>query len=136
MPRKKSADQEKILSRVLRIRLTDAAFKRLEKISKSSDCRTVGEAARKILSQEKITLFYKDVTLNSAMEELALVRKELRAIGININQITKAFHSDKREQSQIIQVSKVMLLYEKVEAKTERLLVIINRLAEKWLPRS
>ena len=136
MARKKSADPEKILSRVLRIRLTDAAFKRLEKISKSSDCRTVGEAARKILSQEKITLFYKDITLNSAMKELALIRKELRAIGININQITKAFHSDKREQSQIIQVSKVMLLYEKVEAKTERLLVIINRLAEKWLPRS
>jgi hypothetical protein len=104
MPRKKSADPEKILSRVLRIRLTDAAFNRLEKISKSSDCHTVGEAARKILSKEKITLFYKAITLNSAMEELALVRKELRAIGININQITKAFHSDKREQSQLIHI--------------------------------
>lgn len=70
MPRKKSADPDKILTRVLRIRLTDAAFKRLEKISKSSDCHTVGEAARKILSKEKITLFYKDITLNSTMEEL------------------------------------------------------------------
>ncbi|SMC54815.1 plasmid mobilization relaxosome protein MobC [Pedobacter nyackensis] len=136
MARKKSADPEKILNRVLRIRLTDAAFKRLEKISKSSDCRTVGEAARKILSKEKITLFYKDLTLNSAMEELALIRKELRAIGININQITKAFHIDKRETSQIIQVSKVMQLYEKVELKTDTLLKIINRLAEKWLPGS
>jgi len=36
---------------MLRIRLTDAAFKRLEKISKSSDCRSVGEVARKILSK-------------------------------------------------------------------------------------
>lgn len=107
MPRKKSADPEKILSRVLRIRLTDAAFKRLEKISKTSDCHTVGEAARKILSKEKITLFYKDITLNATMEELALIRKELRAIGININQITKAFHSDKREQQQAIQISRV-----------------------------
>jgi hypothetical protein len=136
MARKKSADQEKILSRILRIRLTDAAFKRLEKISKSSDTHSVGEAARKILSKEKITLFYKDITLNSAMEELALVRKELRAIGININQITKAFHSDKRDQSQTIHVSKVLKLYEQVEVKTDRLLQIINRLAEKWLPRS
>ncbi|RYF97876.1 MAG: plasmid mobilization relaxosome protein MobC [Chitinophagaceae bacterium] len=136
MARKKSADPEKILSRVLRIRLTDATFKRLEKISKSSDCRTVGEAARKILSKEKITLFYKDITLNSAMEELALVRKELRAIGININQITKAFHGDKREQSQLIQIARVEILYAKVEAKTDTLLLIINRLAEEWLPRS
>lgn len=136
MARKKSDEPEKILSRVLRIRLTDAAFLRLEKISKSSDCRTVGEAARKILSKEKITLFYKDITLNSAMEELALVRKELRAIGININQITKAFHSDKREHSQAIQVVKVTQLYQQVEVKTDTLLLIINRLAEKWLPRS
>lgn len=136
MARKKSADPEKILRRVLRIRLTDAAFKRLEKISDTSDSRTVGEAARKILSKEKITLFYKDITLNSAMEELALVRKELRAIGININQVTKAFHSDKREQSQLIQVSRVIKLYKEVELKTDKLLIIINRLAEKWLPRS
>ncbi|SFH33203.1 plasmid mobilization protein [Pedobacter insulae] len=136
MPRRKSADPEKILSRVLRIRLTDAAFKRLEKISKSSDCHTVGEAARKILSKEKITLFYKDISLNSTMEELALIRKELRAIGININQITKAFHSDKRETPQMFQVTKVTMLYEKVEAKTDTLLILINKLAEKWLPRS
>ena len=136
MARKKSAEPEKILSRVLRIRLTDAAFSRLEKISRGSDCRTVGEAARKILSKEKITLFYKDITLNAAMEELALVRKELRAIGININQITKAFHTDKREQSQAFQVGKVIQLYEQVQAKTDTLLLIINRLAEKWLPRS
>lgn len=136
MPRKKSAAPEKILTRVLRIRLTDAAFKRLEKISKSSDCHTVGEAARKILSKEKITLFYKDITLNSTMEELALIRKELRAIGININQITKAFHSDKRETPQMFQVTRVTILYEKVEAKTDTLLILINKLAEKWLPRS
>ncbi|TCD03132.1 plasmid mobilization relaxosome protein MobC [Pedobacter psychroterrae] len=136
MPRKKSPEPEKILTRVLRIRLTDAGFHRLEKISTSSDCRTIGEAARKILSKEKITLFYKDITLNSAMEELALIRKELRAIGININQITKAFHSDKRVPSQNIQVTKIIKLYETVEGKTDTLLLLINRLAEKWLPRS
>jgi len=136
MARKKSAEPEKILSRVLRIRLTEAAFNRLEKISKSSNCRTIGEAARKILSKEKITLFYKDITLNSAMEELALVRKELRAIGININQVTKAFHTDKREHSQNSQVIKIVKLYETVETKTDTLLALVNRLAQKWLPRS
>jgi hypothetical protein len=136
MPRKKIADPDKILNRVLRIRLTDKAFERLEKISKSSDCHTVGEAARKILSKEKITLFYKDITLDSTMEELALIRKELRAIGININQITKAYHSDKRDHPQAIQIGRLIPVYQKVEAKTDTLLILINQLAEKWLPRS
>ena len=136
MPRKKTADPEKILSKVLRIRLTDAAFKRLEKTSKSSDCRTVGEAARKILSKQKITLFYKDITLNTTMEELALVRKELRSIGININQVTKAFHSDKRESRQETHIIQLINLGQKLELKTDALLIIINQLAEKWLPKS
>lgn len=135
MPRKKSAHPEKMLTHVLRIRVTAAVFKRLEKISKNSDTHSVGEAARKILSKENITVFYKDTTLNAAMEELALIRKELRAIGININQVTKAFHSDKRENSQLFQIRRIAELYQKVEAKTDVLLVLINRLAEKWLPR-
>jgi succinate dehydrogenase/fumarate reductase flavoprotein subunit len=134
MPRKKSAHPEKILTNVLRIRVTEAVFKRLEKIAKSSDTHSVGEAARKILSKEKITVFYKDTSLNAAMEELALVRKELKAIGININQITKAFNSDKREHSQIFYVRKISELYLKVDGKTDGLLILINKLAEKWLP--
>lgn len=110
----------KILNRVLGIRLTDAAFQRLEKITKSSDYRTIGEAARKIMSKEKITLFYKDITLNSATEELALIRKELRAIEININQVTKAFRCDKRKYPQQIQVGKMLKLYQTVEEKNRQ----------------
>ena len=135
MPRKKSAHPEKRLTNVLRIRVTEAVYKRLENISKSSDSHSVGEAARKILSRENITVFYRDTSLNAAMEELALVRKELKAIGININQITKAFHSDKRENSQLFQIRRIADLYQKVDAKTDTLLILINQLAEKWLPR-
>jgi len=39
-------------------------------------------------SLEKIICFSKDVFLNEAVEELASIRKELQAIGVNINQQT------------------------------------------------
>ncbi|NQX56924.1 mobilization protein [Pedobacter panaciterrae] len=136
MPRKKSANPQELLTHFVRTRVTHAVYCRLEKIQKSGDCHTVGEVARKLLSKEKITVFYKDMTLNAAMEELALIRKELRSIGININQVTKAFHSDKRASYQIIHVKKLAELYKTVEAKTAVLLSMINQLAEKWLPRS
>jgi len=136
MPRKKSSNPQELLTQFVRTRVTNAVYGRLEKIRKSGDCHTVGEVARKLLSREKITVFYKDMTLNAAMEELALIRKELRSIGININQVTKAFHSDKREAYQIIPIKKLAELCETVEAKTDVLLSLINQLAEKWLPRS
>jgi len=136
MPRKKSVNPQELLTHLVRTRVTHAVYNRLEKIQKSGDCHTVGEVARKLLSKEKITVFYKDMTLNAVMEELALIRKELRSIGININQVTKAFHSDKRESYQVIHVKKLAALYSTVDAKTAILLSLINQLAEKWLPRS
>ena len=136
MPRKKYADPEAVLTRFVRTRLTEKAFNRLDKIRQSSDCHTVGEVARKLLSQEKITLFYKDMTLNSAMEELALIRKELKAIGININQLTRGHHiAGKKGQPTDYYLVQVAKLYQTVDTKTDELLAIVNQLSQKWLPK-
>jgi hypothetical protein len=136
MPRKKSADPETVLTCFVRTRLTQKAFDRLDKIRQSSDCHSIGEVARKLLSQEKIILFYKDMTLNGAMEELALVRKELKAIGININQLTKGFHiAGKKGRPTDSYLFHVAKLYQIVDAKTNEILHIINQLSQKWLPK-
>lgn len=136
MPRKKSADPEAVLTHFVRTRLTEAAFNRLDKIRQSSDSHSVGEVARKLLSQEKITLFYKDMTLNSAMEELALIRKELKAIGININQLTRGYHiARKKGHTTDYYLLQVANLYQIVDKKTDELLNIINQLSQKWLPK-
>ncbi|MEQ7801332.1 plasmid mobilization relaxosome protein MobC [Pedobacter sp. ASV1-7] len=133
MPRKKSTNPETILTHFVRTRVTEKVYLRLEKISRNSDCHSVGGVARKILSQEKITLFYKDITLNAAMEELALIRKELRAIGVNINQITRSFNQDKTETKRAFYVLKAADQYQKIDAKVDELLIIISKLAGKWL---
>ncbi|MEO6524956.1 MAG: mobilization protein [Mucilaginibacter sp.] len=136
MPRKKYANPEAVLTHFVRTRLTKAAFNRLDKIRQSSDCHSVGEVARKLLSQEKITLFYKDMTLNSAMEELALIRKELKAIGININQLTRGYHiANKKGQSTDSHLLQVAKLYQSVDKRTDEILRIINQLSQKWLPK-
>lgn len=133
MPRRKSVKPEEVLSHVIRARVTETVYKRLEQLSKNSDCYSVGRLARKILSKEKITVFHKDRTMNVTMEELALIRKELRAIGININQITRSFNQDKAETQRAFYVLKVADQYKKVDEKVEQLLTIISKLAERWL---
>jgi len=67
------------------------------------------------------------------MEEMALIRKELKAIGVNINQQTRYFNSTKSEAQKAFYVIKTADLYKQVGSKVEELLVIINRMAEKWL---
>lgn len=133
MPRKKSSNPEEVLTHFVRTRVTEKVYKRLEKIRLNSDCHSIGGVARKLLSQEKITLFYKDMTLNAAMEELALIRKELKAIGVNINQITRSFNQDKTETNRTFYALKAADQYKKVDAKVDDLLTLISKLADKWL---
>jgi Bacterial mobilisation protein (MobC) len=133
MPRKKVKDQEQLLSHPIIIRVTKKLYEKLEDYRLKSDCQTIGEVARRIISNQKITVYQKDISMNAPMEEMALIRKELRAIGININQITRTFNQDKAETHRAFYVMKVADLYKNVDAKVDRLLIIISKLAEKWL---
>jgi hypothetical protein len=92
MPRKKANDQDELFTVPVRTRVTAATADRLEKLRADSDCHSIGELARRILSGGTITIFQKDATMDGPMEQLAGIRKELKAIGVNMNQVTKSFH--------------------------------------------
>lgn len=133
MPRKKAAHPEKLFTHPVRTRVTQSAYERLEKLTDKSDSHSIGEVARKILSGQQIKVFAVDASLNAVMEELALIRKELRAIGVNINQITRSFNHDRAGTHRAFFALKAADQYRKVDEKVERLLVIISKLAERWL---
>ncbi|MDQ7948456.1 MAG: mobilization protein [Pedobacter sp.] len=133
MGRKKASDQGKLLRHTLTIRLGEATLKRLEKLLEQSSCRSIGEVARKILAGERINLFHKDASMNGPMEELALIRKELKSIGVNINQQTRYFNAVKSEAEKKFHSNKTVEIYLKADAKMERLFAIISKLADQWL---
>jgi len=134
MPRKKLKNEDDILSHNLIVRVNATQFNKLEKLRIESNCQTVAEIVRRILSGKKINCFYTDVSMNAPMEELVSIRKELKAIGININQITRTFNQEKAsENNRNYYVLKVADLYKKVDQKVDRLLLLITKLTEKWL---
>ena len=133
MPRKKAAHPEKLFTHPVRTRVTQSAYERLEKLTDKSDSHSIGEVARKILSGKEIKVFAVDASLNAVMEELALIRKELRAIGVNINQITRSFNQDREGTHRAFFALKVADQYKNVDNKVDKLLSIISKLAERWL---
>lgn len=136
MARKPIADKEELLVHLVTIRVSGATLKRLEKILSESSCRSIGEVARKILNNERINCFYRDASMSGPMEELALIRKELKSIGININQQTRYFNAVKSDGEKAFHSDRTLDLLVKADAKMERLFALISKLAEKWLPRS
>jgi len=136
MARKPITNKEELLINLITVRLSDATLKRLEKLLVDSSCRSIGEVARKLLNKERINCFYRDASMAGPMEELALIRKELKSIGININQQTRYFNAVKSPAEKEFHAQRTVELYLKADAKMERLFSIISKLAEKWLPKS
>jgi len=133
MSRKKARDQDSILSHPIIVRLTENQFSKLEKIRLESDIKTIGEVVRKILTNRPIKLLHKDISMNQPMEEMALIRKEIKSIGVNINQQTHRFHISQNDTERSFHAIKTSETYNTMEPKIDRLLAIISKLAEKWL---
>ena len=133
MPRKTSKNPEQLLTHPIILRVNEDTYKRLEKILLHSNCQSIGEVARNILSKEKILMLTRDVTMNAPMEELASIRKELRSIGININQQTRYFHTSGNEAQRSFYFMRTSDLYKNVGQKVDRLLELVTKMSMKWL---
>jgi hypothetical protein len=133
MSRKKTKNPDQLLTHPIIVRVNEHTFKRLEKIQTHSNCQSIGEVARNILSKEKILMLTRDVTMNAPMEELASIRKELKAIGVNINQQTHHFHTSENEAQRSFYFMRTSDLYKNVGEKVDRLLEIVTQMSMKWL---
>jgi len=135
MGRRKSNRPTELLTCHVQAKVTEEVYKRLDQVKSISDCQTIGELARRILSKEKITTYHRDVSLDAPLEELVKIRKEINAIGVNINQITHQFHLTDDPKQRVFQALKIADEYKKVGARIDRLMTMISYLGRKWLQR-
>lgn len=133
MPIKKVKDQASILSRPIIVRLTESQYEKLEKLRDTSKSRSLGEIIRRIIENKPIKLLHKDISMNATMEELSLIRKEIKSIGVNINQQTHRFHSTQNPTEKSFHAVKTAEIYKQIEPKIDRLFLILSKLAIKWL---
>jgi hypothetical protein len=121
------------LSKPVMTRLQQAKYKELENIVKHSKGETVSSLVRKIIHEKPVKIFRHDESLDLVMEELAANRAEIKAIGVNINQMAKLFntYSDLKVKTLYTKMG-----YEKylcLEANIEKLLARVEQLSLKWL---
>ena len=93
----------------------------------------MSELLRAIITKEPITLYTKDGTLGVVMEELVLLRRELSAVGNNLNQITRHLNSIQRGEGRGALMAQASLTISQVQGKIEKLYPLISKLSSKWL---
>lgn len=130
---RRKVDRNAKLARRVTIRMSDSFFNRMNGWLENSNCKSLSELGRAILYREEIVWYHKDATLESTAIELAGIKKELNAIGRNINQITHHFHSTDHPNQKLILALKVSEEYKKVSHKVDKLLALTAEISMKWL---
>jgi MobC-like protein len=127
------AKNNTVRSHWLHIRLRTEEHEKLMKKFKATTCRKVSEYVRNCLFEKPITTLHRNASLDQGLQELSLLREELRAIGQNLNQVTyrvnanPAVASDKTWQGAFLSARSSLVM------KIEELSQAITKLSTLWL---
>lgn len=117
----------------LHLRLKPEEYQKIQKRFSKSSCRKLSEYARKNLLDEPLTMNYRNQSLDELMSEMILLRRELNALGNNLNQAVKKLHT----LQQIAEFKAWILSYEQEKKilfdKVEEIKIYIQKISEKWL---
>jgi hypothetical protein len=133
MGKQKTEQPEQLLTHNIIVRVTEDDYNKYDQLCQKSDCASVAEVIRRILAQRQIILFHKDAGMDGPMEILTGIAKELKAIGNNINQATRAFHNSPFESQQAYHLRQAMEQYQQVAPKIALVLSVISQLSKRWL---
>ncbi len=133
---RRKVPEEKALLHELKTRVTTRKYNELQRILTQNPNMDMSSLLREFLENRTIKIFTHDLTLDNLMGELANLRMEIKAIGHNINQITKKFHTYPEASRKEFYARTAFVEYQTLQPKIEQLLTIISKLAKRWLPES
>ncbi|PUZ28613.1 hypothetical protein DCC81_03780 [Chitinophaga parva] len=129
----KATKQKELLVHDVKTRISEKEFARLSSLIGQTRYRNMSELLRALLAKEPVTVYTKDGSLAVVMEELVLLRRELSAIGNNLNQVTRHLNSLKGQPGKAALLLQADATISQVQRQLEKIYPLISQLALKWL---
>ncbi|NLR68482.1 plasmid mobilization relaxosome protein MobC [Chitinophaga varians] len=120
------------LPHVIPIRISEEKYRELSGLLQQSHCRSMSELLRKIIDNRKIIVGNVDQGNRLMLEELALIRKEVLAIGVNINQATRRVNSERLPADRLGHALEIVRLFQQADERISRLFTLMAKLSERW----
>lgn len=130
--RKKAREQD-ALKYDIKLRVNQQHYDRLCKLLSQSRYKNMSELLRDIVCERQVIIYTRDESLGVVMEELTRIRKELNAIGTNINQAVKQINKTIDKSKTLLLGLEITEQLRRVEQQNKQLFPIISQLAKKWL---
>ncbi|MEB0301554.1 plasmid mobilization relaxosome protein MobC [Mucilaginibacter sp. 5C4] len=99
---------------------------------KKTRFRKLSEYIRSVLLEKPITVTYRDKSMDEVLEELILLRKELNAIGNNLNQAVRNINSARGHADTRLWVNLLGVINSKLEPSILQIKDQMNKYADIW----
>lgn len=134
--RKGETKGDQKLQHCIRTRIADKKYKEILTLIEKTKDESMSGAIRKILENRPIRILVHDDTTDALLEELAALRGEIKAIGVNINQITRYFNTYPEDSRKQFFAKIGLAKFIEMENKVDHLTGMISELCAKWLSES
>ncbi|HZK63342.1 MAG TPA: hypothetical protein VFC34_04305 [Puia sp.] len=114
------------------IRLKPDEYLLLEGRFKKTRFRKLSEYMRSVLLGKPVTVNYRDQAMDDILEELVLLRHELNAIGINLNQAVRNINSAHGSADTRLWMHLLSVITGKLEPSVGQIKERMNKYAELW----
>lgn len=130
---KNKLEEDQVLKHEVKTRVRTKTFKRLQTYINDAPNRDMSSLVRDILENKPVTVITYDRSLDMIMQELSATRAQIKAIGVNINQITRLFNTYTELKKKEFYAKIAFDKYLAVQPHIDRILVIVSNLSKKWL---
>lgn len=120
-------------SQWLHIRLTPDELQKISGNHQRTTSRELSAFARKRLLEDPLTYYTRNASLDEGLQELVRLRRELSAIGNNLNQLTRKLNSFTTTPGLTAMSEALKLVREKVDRQLTQINNGINQLGRQWL---
>ena len=120
-------------TRKITLRLTAEEYVKIEQKWKTSTCRKLSDYLRKQIFDKSITTLYRNQSLDNFIEETIVLRKELNAIGINLNQTVKKLHTLQRIPEFKTWIIRYEIEKQIFKSKIDLIEKHASKITDKWL---
>lgn len=120
-------------TRMVSFMLLPDEYAKLETTWKKTTVRTLSEYLRRFIFNKPITSYVRNQSLDDFMAEMVLLRKELNAIGLNLNQAVQRLHT----LDNLPQIQRWLHGFRRDKnglfEKIEEIRLKINSISDRWL---
>ncbi|MDB5230863.1 MAG: plasmid mobilization relaxosome protein MobC [Chitinophagaceae bacterium] len=129
MKKEKCAVRDKIMT----LRMNKNEFRELERNRKKTTSKTNSNYVRKLALNQPVTVLHRNESIDLIVKEIIALKKELNAIGNNLNQAVHKLHTLDRIPEFRNWCEQYDILRKQIQENTNRIVITIHQISESWL---